>query len=284
VLRAYRELYDKGIITSIYRKGYFVSCSATEIGGKKILVAVNESTTANASFYVQLSQSLEDSGVQCDIRTYHNNLERLENLIKESAGRYHTFIVEPQMQSPDTVLDLFKNRVLDEEIIILNDGDFDTEISRRNILFEVEKDLPVCLQRLSDRLDSYRTINLVLPSKEYFPYKVIKGFFNYCDLNRKNGNILEEIRDIHKGEAYIFIDEKSLLSFLVQSDKKQVKLGIETGALTLFERPYLEHLTTKITSISWFNKGLIDCIVSSIKQNVRKCLQADAELHLRESL
>lgn len=284
VIKAYKNLYDQGFLTSIYRKGYFVSLPSTGKPGKKVLMATSEMNSANFLFYRQLSNTMEENGIQCDFKVYYNDLDRLAHFVDEAVGNYHTYIVDPQLHSKEKILGLFKNKVADDGIILLNDGNANDEPDKRQILFNIEEDFSNSLKYLNDRLNKYKELNLVLPSQEYFPYKLINGFFNYCDLTCKTGHILEEVKEVKKGNAYIVMDEKSLFGFMNGVCQDQTTLGQDVGLLALFERPYLQYMTKKVSSLNWFNKALIECIVSAIKTNSNWCVRAEVELNVRESL
>lgn len=284
VLKGYKNLYDRGFLTSIYRKGYFVSLPSTGKPGKKILVAISATNSANFLFYQQLSKIMEENYIQCDFKIYHNDINRLGHFINEAAGIYHTYIVDPQLQAKERILNLFKNKVADDGVILLNDQNVTYEPNRRHILLNMEEDFCNALEQLKDRLGKYKTLNLMLPPEEYFPYKLINGFFNYCDQNCMTGHILEDVKQVEKGNAYIIMDEKSLFSFMNIICKNQMKMGQDVGLLALFERPYLQYMTKKVSSLNWFNNGLIDCIVSAIKTNFKRCVRAEVELNIRESL
>ena len=282
VLKAYKNLYDQGFLTSIYRKGYFVSLPSTGKPGKKVLMATSEMNSANFLFYQRLSKTMEENDIQCDFKNYHNDLNRLGHLIEEVAGNYHTYIVDPQVHSKEKILDLFKNKVADDGIILFND--VNDETSKRHILFNIEKDFSNVLTQMNDRLQKYGTLNLVLPSEEYFPYKLINGFFNYCDTNHKNGNILEEVEQVEERNAYIVVDEKTLFGFMNIICQSQMKLGEDVGLLALFDRPYLQYMSKKVSALNWYNKGLIECIISAVKTKGNKCIRAEVELNMRETL
>lgn len=284
VLRAYKKLYNKGVITSIYRKGYFVSQSSFGKLKKNVLVAVSELTSANYMFYERLSKEMDQNKMQCDLRIYNNSLDRLENVIREAEGNYHTFILEPQMHALEKILQLSQSKIVSDEIIILNDETIGPAQYGRHVFLNIEKAIHESLKKLSLRFDRYHTINLVLPAKEYFPYKLITGFFNYCDQNDKQGNLLEEINTIAQGNAYILIDEESLFDFLNLSNLNQTEIGTDVGVLTLFERQYLKHLKIPVSSLNWFNDRLVECIMCSIQNSKYKCQKSDVELTIRESL
>lgn len=284
VLRAYKDLYNKGLLTSVYRKGYFVSNPVLGKPTKRVLMITSGLTSANFLFYQKLSRIMEDNDIEYDFKVYHNNMDRLSYLMDEAVGNYHTFIVDPQLLSTEKVVEIVKSKVVKDEIILLNDQNTGGLLCKRHIQFDIKNDLYTALIKLSERLDHYQTLNLMLPEKEYFPYRLINGFFDYCDNHNKSGHLLEEVKGVKRGNAYIAIDEKSLFAVLNSACQSSIEPGEDIGLLALFERPYFQYLSKKITSLNWFNNNLMECIVSAVKSDTPTLLQAEVELNLRESL
>ncbi len=282
VFRAYKNLYDKGFLTSIYRKGYFVAVPDSGLPLKKVLLLTGQVNTANCLFYQMLSGLLEDHNVQSDFRVYRNNSERLALFMDEAAGHYHTFIIDPQLFSFDKLAVILKSKVVGDNVILLNDRNDGSE--GQHILFDFEQDTFNGLEQLSDRLARYSVLNLLLPATEYFPFKLINGFFKYCDHFCKKGNLIEDFGTVEYGNTYLVIDEKSLFGVLDGIRQNNFEIGKDIGVLALFERPYFQHLSKKITSLNWFNKKLGNHIVAAVKNNNKHSFRAMAELNLRQSL
>ncbi|QLE02067.1 GntR family transcriptional regulator [Galbibacter sp. BG1] len=257
VLRAYKELQKMGAITSVYRKGYFVSKGYKSGYKKKVLMLVSEINTPNQSFYEKLSFCLEGYEIELGRRVFKNDLNRLKQLIEESSGLDHTYIVEPQMISVTDIVKCFGDKRVGKEVIFLLDEDLENNNVDKKNLFNIPMDFENHLQKLIPQLSKYHSLNLVLPENEYFPHQLINSFFNCCDAYNLECGLIDDDTIPKKGHAYLVWDENSLFSILSEFGNHNNRLGHGIGIITLFERNYFPFMPVEITAINWFNDNLL---------------------------
>ncbi len=95
VFTAYNSLRSSGIIDSIPGKGYFVSSTNTK-QNKRIFLLFSTFTPYKETIFNSLRNSLPAT-CTLDIYFHHHSMKMFENLVKEQAGYYNTFIVMPEI-------------------------------------------------------------------------------------------------------------------------------------------------------------------------------------------
>ncbi len=282
--RAYKELCSIGVITSIYRKGYFVSATYTKTCRKRVLFVTGKCSTTNQMFYSQFSQAMAQHKVEVDCMLSHNNMAQLENIINKEAGNYHIFIIEPQLLPKSEILEAFNRKMVSSKVVFINDDNESLPDTVDHISFSIEDEFVTILDSLSGDLDRYHHLNLVLPEQEYFPSGLISGFFRYCDLRGISGQVLEEPTCVEEGHGYFVIDETSLFKLADNIQKQQLIPGQNIGLMVLFENDYLKYMFGGISSINWFNGNLARYLVNEVLQNSPLEKPCSAEILLRNSL
>ncbi len=261
--RAYKELYSRGIITSVYRKGYFVTQSLSKNKSKRVLLITGKHTTANQALFRKLAKELEQHSMEIDFAQNHNSLTKMKEILEKESGNYHFFLVEPQLLSRSELYGLFKKKMLAKKVAFLQD---DTEESKtaNGLLLKPHENFSDSLSKLTHLLINYRELFLVLPEKEYFSSEIIKGFFNFCDQIGLKGQVLDELTTINRNSAYFVIDEDSIFNFLEILRAKKYELKKDVGLVSLFEKDYLEYLRNGITSMDWYGENLIKSLVGHV--------------------
>jgi len=282
--RAYKELYMQGVITSIYRKGYFVANKAIKTQQKRVLFITGKCSTTNQMFYRQLSRELEKYNVQSDCMLCHNSLRYLSNIISKEVGNYHAFIIEPQLLDQHDILEILKQKVVRSKVIFINDSKEALPNTVNHVNFRIDIEFFSILSSLNNDLKRYKTLNLVLPETEYFPAGLISGFFQYCDSQGIHGRLLEEIEEVEKEQGYFVIDEASLFALADRIDRNGWSLGKELGMITLFEKDYLKFMMNGITSINWFNGNLANYLINQIVHDGEMAKPCRAEVRVRNSV
>jgi DNA-binding transcriptional regulator YhcF (GntR family) len=103
VEKAYKILKEKGIITAVKGKGYFVSSTA-DICNKRILLLLNHFESENKTIYNAFYENLPE-GTEIDLYVYNGQPELLEKCIIKSLGAYDYFIILPVLDTHTKDLD-----------------------------------------------------------------------------------------------------------------------------------------------------------------------------------
>ncbi|MEN9363721.1 MAG: hypothetical protein RI903_1029, partial [Bacteroidota bacterium] len=87
VERAYTELHKMGVITSIFRKGYFISESKLKTK-TKVLFLVGKITDTNKSIYDAFCGYV-GKHIHVDIFTYQYKSQQFQEILNQQLGNYH---------------------------------------------------------------------------------------------------------------------------------------------------------------------------------------------------
>lgn len=95
VERAYCELYRLGIVTSIFRKGYFISGKSIKTNTKTFLLVGKITENIKAIFNAFVNHA--GKSVTVDIFTYNYKSENFREIINNHLGNYHYYLIMPHL-------------------------------------------------------------------------------------------------------------------------------------------------------------------------------------------
>ena len=282
--RAYKELYSRGIITSVYRKGYFVTQNISKNKNKRVLFITGKYTTNNLILFQKLSKEFDKKSVEMDFIQNHNSISNMEAIVEKESGNYHFFLVEPQLLEQIELLRIFRNKMISKKVIFLQDEANRQLLERSCSVCKVKRGLTQTFNSLVEKFQAYQELFLVLPESEYFSSEIITEFFAFCDEHDIKGRVLDEVSKIERKCLYLVIDEGSLFPLLELMKTQKMELKKDLGLITLFEKNYLEFLYNGITSISWDNATLAESLLSHITSNKEQAILNSTKLRLRGSI
>ncbi|WP_430907920.1 winged helix-turn-helix domain-containing protein [Maribacter sp. 2-571] len=284
ILRAYKDLHRTGLITSVYRKGYFVSSAKNKPNSRSILILINEYTSANRIFYQTLCSNMSKNNIYIDVKQYFNDTEKLEKIIDEKGVYYHKFLLEPLTMATERFKAILRRKTFRNRMVSILYEKNTLSDSRQDVFLDIEQDIQTSFKKILPSLKAYDGLNLILPENENFPYQIIKGFFKLCDTHFLKGSIIEEAEKIHAGNAYLVLDEPSLFHLMKLIDSNKLELGADVGLIAMFEREYFQHTSKKITALNWFNDSLLKKVTSMLLTDGNDSFHTAAKLSIRESL
>lgn len=95
VERAYSELHRLGVITSIFRKGYFISGKSAKTK-TKIFFLVGKITENNKAIF-NAFVNYAGKEVAVDIFTYNYKNDNFRDIINNHLGNYHYYVIMPHL-------------------------------------------------------------------------------------------------------------------------------------------------------------------------------------------
>ncbi|WP_114781916.1 hypothetical protein [Botryobacter ruber] len=95
------------------------------------------------------------------------------------------------------------------------------------------------LRSVSDLLQKYEKLVLVLPAKVYYPLEYVQGFLQYCHFCQVNYAVMESTETEYPvpETAYFTLTDTDLASLIKVAEKLGHKLGEEWGVLSLGDSP-----------------------------------------------
>ena len=166
VERAYAELHRLGVITSIFRMGYFISGKSAKTK-TKIFFLVGKITENNKIIFNALVDYV-GKDVTVDIFTYNYKSENFREIINANLGNYHYYVVVPHsIEETEENLKCLK-KIKGERLIFLDQTMPTLAEVNSGILCDYRKEICRVMQQNIKFFEKYKTLNLILTENEYF--------------------------------------------------------------------------------------------------------------------
>ena len=175
LLKGLNELVEKGIIESVYRKGYYVRKKAIH-HTYRVFLLLDKMNILREQFYRTLFVQLAKKA-DIDIYFHHHNYHVFENLIKENLGAYTHYVIATFLK--ENVAPLL-NLIPDKKRIIIDLNEQHLSGDYSNIYQDYGHDIYHSLHQLKDELKKYHRLILVARLESVHAKLVIEGFLRYC--------------------------------------------------------------------------------------------------------
>jgi DNA-binding transcriptional regulator YhcF (GntR family) len=284
VERAYSELHRLGVITSIFRKGYFISGKSAKTK-TKIFFLVGKITENNKAIF-NAFVNYAGKEVAVDIFTYNYKNDNFRDIINNHLGNYHYYVIMPHLieETEENIKCLKK--ITGERLIFLEQSIPSLLNSNSSILCNSGEEIFNVLQQNSKYFKKYKTLNLVLTEEEYFDSALITGFRNFCETNHYNFQVLDGLQDeeVEEGNVYLTMDDADLVSAIKSVQNQGLELGKQVGIISLNDSCYKEILAGGISIISSKPKEIGKFAAEMIQGGKRQNVSVSMEMILRKSL
>jgi DNA-binding transcriptional regulator YhcF (GntR family) len=253
VEKAYNELRDRGIITSVRGKGFYI-CS-TNMGSKlKVLLLFNKLSSYKKIIYYSIIETL-GAQASVDLQIHHYNRNILEDLLSQNLGNYNYYVLAPHFfdkdSHPETAYDLIK-RIPKDKLLIMDRAVKGHENEFPGIYQDFAKDIFEALESGVSLLRKYSRLILVFPRGDHYPVEIMDGFKRFCFFHDFNNMIVDGIdhEPLYDGDSFIVLAETDLANIIKKSREQSLKLGKEIGIISYNDTPLKEILAEGITTIS----------------------------------
>lgn len=284
VERAYTELQKMGAITSIFRKGYFISESKLNLK-LKVLFLVGEITESNLKIYQTLNQLIGKNS-NLDIFTYHYKSKYFKEIIQQQLGNYHYYVVMPHLIEDDEETAKVLNTISGERLILIdsvlkNLVNNPSKISCQNKL-ELQKKL---LPQLN-LFKKYSGFNLVLSEVDYFDANLITVCRDFCESIAMEFQVLDGLDedDLKSGEIYFTLQNEDLVQAIKYAENQHWEIGKDVGLIAYNDSPLKEVLKGGITVISNQAKKMGKLVASVILESKKIEEEVELAFIVRKSL
>ncbi|MBC8082534.1 MAG: GntR family transcriptional regulator [Hymenobacter sp.] len=236
VERSYRELRERGFITSVQGKGYYVEASNTP--KLKILLVFNKLSSYKKTTYYAFLKALGDRA-SVDLQIHHYNACTFQEIIAKNLGKYNYYVVMPHFTQDTDKADYKQvlNSIPAQELVLI---DKDVSGLKNKCLAVFQKfdwDVFSALESANDLLAKYFRLVLIVPSDGNFPVEIAWGVRSYCQANRKECAVVDRVPEegVVPGTAYVMI-ETSVLGELVRLVRQTpLVLGQDVGLISFNE-------------------------------------------------
>ena len=268
VFTAYNELRSSGIIDSIPGKGYYVLSTETR-QKKKIFLLFSTFTSYKEILYNAFRDHLPE-GCTLDIYFHHHNARMFETMIREQSAYYNTFVIMPEVgvDTPGVLSKLELKRVF-----LLDVGLKDYRELYPGVYQNFEKDIYSILTDSERLVRKYKRVFLIFPAG-FRTRDIISGFQKFGRRKVVHTEVRESVSagDIQKGDAFIVIDDNSLVDVIQVANRKGWQLGRDIGVISYNETPLKSvignGITTITTDFAAMGKTMAEMVVSGKREVV----------------
>jgi DNA-binding transcriptional regulator YhcF (GntR family) len=280
VLTAFNDLQARGIISSRPGKGYYVN-KTTVTPTHKIFLLFDKLTSYKEELYASFKDELKRKG-SVEIFFHYFNKNAFDSLIKDAIGNYTAYVIMPipSKSIADTLALIPKDK-----LYILDRGRRIYGQDFPSVCQAFKKDVFNALTSGAELLAKYKKLTLIFPSEGHAPPEIQRGFTAFCD---KNGFAFEMLdhppAKIQKHEAYLVIDDNSLVTIVKQAQQKGYELGKQVGVISYNDTPLKSVVANGITTISTDFNAMGRSVVDLILNNKKDHIENPCSLIVRGSL
>lgn len=246
IVKAYKELIDRGIIESKNRRGYFVVNEATN-QTMRIALMLYAFHPIQETFYNSFRMALGED-IQLDVFFHHSNIDIFETILSKIRGRYGMYVVAaiPNKKTKKLLESIPMNRLL------LVDRFEQLQGSYSHVTQEFENSTYSALEELLTPIKSFGSIELFYRSNSDHPQEIQKAFKNFLKDFKVKGKISPHYipGSVKKGTVYFTISDGDLWRILKDCKEQGLEVGRDVGILSNSNDPVKEIICDGITTNS----------------------------------
>jgi len=249
VVKAFKILQEQGIINPIQGKGYYVS--SVEFSVKNRIFLFFDTFSAYKEVIYNALKDNTGADAFIDIYFHHYNFKVFEKTIKESMGNYHSYVIIPmEHERLDEVLGIIPS----DKLYLLDINPNDSGKSYSGVFQNFEEDIFQALSSVVDLCRKYSKLILVFRNQVTDPPTgIVTGYNRFCKINHFDMQVIRTSlskRKLHKGEAYIVIDDEDLVYVVEHARAAGLQIGQELGIVSYNETPLKKIAANGISVIS----------------------------------
>jgi DNA-binding transcriptional regulator YhcF (GntR family) len=249
--RVYKELKDKGIVSSVPGKGFFISNTDFQ-KPLKIFLLFNKLSAHKKIIYDAFVATIGELGT-IDFYIYNNDFYFFKKIITESfQSDYAKYIIIPHFLDNETKAHEIINTIPKDKLILLDNLVPAINGKFAAIYENFALDVYEALKSLTHKLTKYHNIKLIFPGKTYHSKEILKGFLNFCRQYAFDYEVVESasIETIQKDTVYISLTEDDLVVLIKKIIASDFKVAKDVGVISYNETALKEIILDGITTIS----------------------------------
>ena len=285
VQKAYNILHERGIITSVKGKGYYVN--ETDIDTTyRVLLLFSKISNYKRQIYNAFVDTLGKNAA-VDIKIHHFNTGILKEHISNHLNDYDYFVIMPHFyDNPAEALTIIKT-IPSDQLIILDKNIPYTDLNSAAVYQDFQNDIVDALEQGLDLLGKYDKLYLAYPDVDAYSPEIPVGFRKFCMQNNYKNAILPEINDdtvVSAREAYIVIEENDLCRLIRKAREQNLEIGKDVGIISYNDSPLKEILLDGITVMTTDHVKMGQTATKFILDNSKEKIKNPFVLIKRKSL
>lgn len=279
VMLAFNELRSRGIVNSVAGKGYYIERTDL-IFDKQVFLLFDELNVFKEDLYTSFLERL-NKRINVDIYFHHFNYHVYKDLIESAAGKYSAYIIMPATfnNSYEIIRQLPADKVYILDRLKPDLADYPV------IYQDFEQDVYDRMMDGRSLFCKYKKLIMVFPGGKE-PEERVNGFLKFCTQWDLESEIIRSVEklNVKKGEAYIVVSDRNLVSIVKNAASQNLKLGEDVGLVSFNDTMLMEVVGGGITTISTdfgqMGKALADIVLKHKKGKIRN----PSKLIVRKSL
>ena len=254
--KAYRELSQRGVISSVPGKGYYVN-SRPEKAVLKVMMILNKLSYYKSQVYEAFNEEIGPKATTT-IFIHDYQPRRFQSFILDNLGFFDYYVVMPHFSGEKEVVLQAMEKIPSCKLILL-DQDLQGINGNYGLIYQdFAKDLDHTLRRNLYRLNKYKKLFLVFNEEENHLLELKKGFIDFCQRIGIPHEVVNrfEPHTMEKGNAYLVIRENDLVNLIKACQRGHWNLGSDVGILSYNDSPLKEVLAEGISVITTDHKNM----------------------------
>jgi len=277
VERAYNILKERGIITSIRGKGFYISTTKL-ISKVNVLFMVNKLSSYKMLTYNSFIDAIGPHAVT-DLQIYHCDETLFLTILEKNQSSYDYYVIMPHFKTDnlkhisytDAVVKVV-NAIPSKKLIVLDNSKIGVQGEVNQVYQDFENDIYNALKKGLEKIKKYKKIVLVYPDRSIYPYprRILHGFQMFCVEHSLDFEIIEEVYDdmiLKYGDLFITIGENDLVNLVKQIRDEEFVMGQDIGVISYNDTPLKELLgiTVMSTDFKFMGQQVAQIILNNKK-------------------
>ncbi|MFS4466505.1 GntR family transcriptional regulator [Maribacter sp. 2210JD10-5] len=280
VVKAYKQLIQKGLVESRPRHGYFVISENTK-RRIKVMLLLHSLNPFQEQLYNAFEKKLGNTA-EIDVFFHHCNIEVFKNLVLEKQHRYGLFVITPFQHKKMGVI--LKELPTDKILIIDQLAGLSTY---SHICQNFDTAVVSALFQVSTVFKKYKRGVLLFPEDKKFPIEIKSAFREFAQeiqlpLTIEEG--IKTVKTIQRGTVYFVLAESDLVKLVKGARKAALKIGSDVGLLSYNDMPTKEVIADGISVISTDFKAIGKKAAAFVKNRKVVSEIMETKVILRNSL
>ena len=246
IVKAYRELKERGIIESHSRLGYYVANEDTA-QVVKVALLMFAYDTFQEQFFNSFRNALGEK-THLDVFFHHGNMEVFETILAHIKSRYGMYVISP-IPHPKTaglLQQIPLNKFLMFDRYEPMEGDF-------NYVTQEFKDASYrSFCEVAERIKEFEEFIFFFHPNSLIPVEIMAAFEKFLKTYQVKGEARPGYQpgSIEKGKVYFTIDNAELFAMIKDCKSKGLVIGKDVGLLSHNDEPVKEIIADGITTYS----------------------------------
>ena len=248
VEKAYRVLKEKGILSAVKGKGYYVA-STGKLCNKRCLLFLNNFNDDKMSFYRSFKNSIPVT-CEVDVHLFNGDPDQLERDIVANLGSYDNFIIFPHLDSITNGLRRAINMIPNNKLIFVH-REFESCKECSAVVTDNREELYQTMSEIRANCGKYHHFRLIFPDNIYHK-ELYEGFADYCLDHKIKFDITPDLTntEIAAGQLLIIKTDRDLAYAVGYCRDHNLELGKDVGLICYNDSALKEVLAGGISVIT----------------------------------